>query len=158
MLWYGRCKSESFFRKHHAYNVILVGYTLPTLLFMFCERAYLSTNTPSCRRYLFVNSLTSFLSLSEPPFNLFITFRYFPTNLQQKYSSDCSYFLAENVRTITIAGEQTKLTMNDAEHFMVTPLPDMFCGNKYYVFQQNISGSGVTIKCSASFIVMNYHL
>ena len=96
---------------------------------MFFERAYLSTNTPSCRRYLFVNSLTSFLSLSEPPFNLFITFRYFPTNLQQKYSSDCSYFLADNERTITIAGEQTKLTMNDAEHFMVTPLPDRFCGN-----------------------------
>ena len=134
MLWYGRCKSESLFRKHHAYNVILVGYTLPTCLhccLCFFERAYLSTNTPSCRRYLFVNSLTSFLSLSEPPFNLFITFRYFPTNLQQKYSRDCSYFLADNERTITITGEQTKLPMNDAKHFMVTPLPDRFCGNTY---------------------------
>ena len=43
-----------------------------------------STNTPSCLRQLLVNSCTSFRSLSDPPFNLFMTFKYLPTNLKRQ--------------------------------------------------------------------------
>ena len=42
-----------------------------------------------------------------------------------------NYLFTDNERTITITGEQSKLPMNDAKHFMVTPLPDRFCGNTY---------------------------